>query len=74
MAKKRPSLKNYLSTGDVFAGEESLPAHGETAGKAVSGPEADPAAFSETAPEESKKATAKKTTKTAKSTKKEPEA
>jgi len=72
MAKKRPSLKNYLSTGEVFAGEESLPAHGETAGKAVSGTEADPAAFSETAPEESKKATAKK--KAAPSKKKAPAA
>ena len=50
MAKKRPSLKNYLSTGEVFAGEESLPAHGETAGKAAS---------PETAPEESKKPAAK---------------
>ncbi|MBL3540499.1 hypothetical protein [Aminivibrio sp.] len=37
MAKKRPSLKNYLSTGEVFVGEETLSSSGKTEGKTVSG-------------------------------------
>lgn len=42
MAKKRPSLKNYLSTGEVFAGEENLSPAAGTAGNAASGEAAVP--------------------------------
>lgn len=76
MAKKRPSLKNYLSTGEVFAGEEPLSPAAETAGKTVSEEAAAPA---EKAPEgaggkvaEKKAAPAKK--KTSSSPEKKPSA